>query len=275
MIPVRESERPVRAGEIVMIELENMRSLRKLLTEKRPGEDRRARILRTELFDQITTQEPSDKNIKISVKWSFCGIAANGLGSDAHLVAAITKAWNVAYPGNSLAILVAIATEANSHISDAGEGLTIGLLEMVNERIDHAFESRVLSYLGSGCIAASLATSFPTSAGSGRLTTAIQSLTTGMWIKGSLESSLRQNEVLSLLSNMREVLLKMAALSRWSDQESGTLDYFWNFSPQGKQSFLEKFADELSKRFFSNSPLGLRFYLNKLLEGHPPVESSK
>lgn len=266
MIPVRESQRPVRAGKIGMIELENMRLLRKLLTEKRTSEDKCSRTIKTDLFDQITTLEPNQKNIRTSFKWSFSGIATNGLGTDVHLVAAVTRAWEIAYPGNSLTILTSITNEADTHIWDAGEGLVIGLLEMVNERIDHAFESRVLLSLGCGCIAEALTTSFPTSAGSGRLTTAIQSFTTGMWVKDSVGSNLRRNETMVLLSNLQGILCAMAA-----SRQSKSLDYFWNFSSQGKQSFLEKFADELTKRFFANSPLGLRFYLSELLKEHLPV----
>jgi hypothetical protein len=56
------------------------------------------------------------------------------------------------------------------------------------------------------------------------------------------------------------------------EKPSKSFDRFWNFSPDGKECFLEKFALELSARFFISAPLGMRFHLNRLLDENLPDE---
>lgn len=247
----------------------NLEDLRKLLLDhkksSRGGTENR---ILARLFDNLVLSMGTKSGITDAVLGAFSEISAQGLYTDPNLVADTIVAVDMAYPFSGSSLICALEGFTSAYISRAGEGIAIGLLEISGGE-DISFQTAMIKSFQSGSIVTSMLSSSATPSGSGRLANAIQSFVSGTWVKQGPISEIRRIQITGLLKRWSEILRSQLPSSK---DPSNPVDGFWNFSNYREKTFLETFADELSKRFFINSPLGLRFYLSQFLKDNVPAQ---
>lgn len=254
-----------------LVKPENVEKLRQLLCPDRNkrifGVAKEAYEMSADFFDKVVGAAGDEKEIKNAI-WRTTGGLSSMTLADSTLVANIVLAPMLAYPTKKIQILD-FFLEYSNYFLCSGEGLAIGLLETANFKYDIQFEAALFEAFGYGRALSTFTSSVVTLGGLGRLTDAINKFVVPIWVKDSLNGRVKRGQVSKLLIRWHEVLF---AHSMAIEKPNEFLDRFWNFSPNGKECFLEKFALELSARFFISAPLGIRFHLNLLLDKNLPKE---
>ena len=224
--------------------------------------DRREVKLRAKHYHNLIEVFGHQGLIKQSVSYFMSEIKASGMDADSRLVADLLFSCSLAYPNKKDLVIKGLG-ECSSYIDKAGEGIAIALLEITNRGNCPAFESYMFDAFNSGVILSAMAGSLPTSAGSGRLTNAIEMFTSALWVN-SEQMKERRKKIRFMLKRWDEVLVAQSISSR-DGSRAPTLELFLKIDSKHKPSFLEKFAEELTQRYFMRSTLGFRFYAIKTL----------
>jgi hypothetical protein len=218
--------------------VQNSSTLRDMLIVNARGKcNKITRTLRADLFTMIFESIGQRDAITKAIKWTFCEISANNLTTDAHLVADSLKSWGVAYPGSGSIIIETLQTDANSYLDGAGEGLTIGLLEIANSSFDPKFEAKMFEAFFKGTILDSMSNSLVTSTGAGRLSNALSEFSLEVW-----------NENLGTCNRLPMIALLIRRLKQLTVNGSALI--FRDLSAQPVDKFLEYFANELISKLF-------------------------
>ena len=202
------------------------------------------------------------------ISYFMSQLRASGMDSDPLLVADLLNSCVIAYPDRASLVFRGL-DKANAYVNDAGEGIAIALLEITNSRNCMAFEAQMLEAFSVGSILAAMADSAPTPAGSGRLTNAIEVFTSSLWVKSERMKE-RRRKTRSLLMRWSEVLRADSVARSHNGLSTPALGFFVDIKSEvaskHEPSFLERFAEELTKRFFTRSTLGLRFHEIEMLD---------
>jgi hypothetical protein len=235
----------------------DIRALREFLLHPKKCRGPHSPTIRGELFDWIVTSDRSIENVKRSVTYCFSTISANDLDGDSSLVADCIAAWGKGYSGCEVSVLEALFDPdyAAKHINRAGEGVIIGLLELfknINE------DEQFFSALFKGKLVHILLKSQITSAGKGRLSSAIAAYMENIWDSSSPRGSKRLAQFMLLIPRYAGLLGVDGSLA------------FKDLSFQEPELLIELFANELVTKLFLAAGTKSRLFLIRGFLEHFP-----
>jgi hypothetical protein len=247
----------------VLVKPQNLERLLKLLIvdgdrKKKSVMDDHEVELRARHYHKLIGAFGDQGEIIDAIQNSMAEICATGMDKDSRLVADLLVSCSLAYPDKKGLVIEGLEG-CGTYIANAGEGVAIALLEIVNSGDSTAFEEQMFEVFSAGLITSALVDSEPTPAGSGRLTTAIESFIGPIWHMSGLMTK-RRFRLRTLLSRWNRVLAGHSMSRSGGILVAPTLGLFLKINVQYRPTFLEKFADELTQRYFMRATLGFRFH---------------